>query len=409
MAGVNIGNAGVTFVDQIVNDVVETLNNESGMRQYVKTETNWNGDYREGRVHVKRSGAIQYTEDGGAFPIAGNQAYVPYKTYRKFLAASIQLTDGALAAAKAGKNVARDVLQSETEGMMQDIMKMENGFFFRDGSGKVCDVTETLATGAQTTQGVSDARMLWEDVEYDVYNGSTYLGTTSVDLNDGSLNASGDPQAGFTSSLSASATVASGGALYWKNSYGRAINGLDKLIGDAATTFQGVDVSAYPHYSSLVLDSSTSRALTPRLFRDVFAGLRQKTGNVKPSNGLKVLTSTFQAINLEELYEGELRLTPDTTIAGVAVGAFQSALGRVDLVWNSDALYDTIFFCDFSQIGRAVQKPLSWRRDGGQILKRSDVAGYYTGTAIEIADLFIKERHSSAKLTDLSYSLSTGY
>jgi hypothetical protein len=315
-----------------------------------------------------------------------------------------------LAAAKAGKNVARDVLQSETEGMMQDIMKMENGFFFRDGSGKVATLQETMATGATTNIEVDDARMLWEDVEYDVYNGSTYLGTTTVDLNDGSVASGGvNVEVDFTSSLSASATVASGGALYWKNSYGRAINGLDKLIGDAATTFQGVNVATYPHYSSLVLDNSTARALTPRLFRDVFAGLRQKTGNSKPSNGLKVLTSTFQAINLEELYEGELRLTPDTTIAGVAVGAFQSALGRVDLVWNSDALYDTIFFCDFSQMGRAVQKPLSWRRDGGQILKRSDTAGLYTGTAIEIADLFIKERHSSAKLTDLSYSLSTGF
>lgn len=407
MAGVNESNVGLTFADQLVNDIVETLNNESSMRQYVKADTNWNGDYREGRVHVRRSGAVWYTEDGGAFPTPNKQTYVPYRTYRKFVAASIQLTDGAMAAAKKGKNVAKDVIQSETEGIMQEILKIENGMFFRDGTGSVGTVKATATTSpGDTYLTVDDARMLWEGCEYDLYNGSTFLSTFTV------TSVAEAPTASNYASvdISPATSVTSGNKVYWRNSYGRAINGLDKLINDASETFQYVSTSTYPHYTSLVLDNSgTLRALTPGMFRSLLAGVRQRTGNKKPAQGLKCLSSSFQVINVEELYEAELRLQPSDKVAGQAIAAFQSALGRVDIIWNSDALYDKIFCCDFSQIGRAVQQPLSWRRDGGDVLKRSDVAGYYTGTALEISDLFIKERHTSAKLADLSYSLSSTY
>ena len=69
-----------------------------------------------------------------------------------------------------------------------------------------------------------------------------------------------------------------------------------------------------------------------------------------------------------------------------------------------------MFFADFSQIHRGVQKPLAWRRDGkGSIFKRNDESGVYTATALEICEHFIKERHTSGRLDDLSYSRSTVY
>ena len=91
------------------------------------------------------------------------------------------------------------------------------------------------------------------------------------------------------------------------------------------------------------------------------------------------------------------------------MAAFQSALGRVDIMVDTDAPHNKMFFVDFSKIYRAVQKKLGWRREGGQIFKRSDTSGVWTATAMEIAELYIKERHTCGKIEDLNHTQSTVY
>jgi hypothetical protein len=141
----------------------------------------------------------------------------------------------------------------------------------------------------------------------------------------------------------------------------------------------------------------------------MLASIQSRSGSERPSDGLSVLCDSWQAINVEELYEGELRLTPESKVGGLAVAAFQSALGRIDIIVDTDCLHNKMFFCDFSKIYRAVQKQLGWRREGGSIFKRSDVSGVYTATAIEIAEMYIKERHTSGKIEDLNASMATAY
>ena len=68
-----------------------------------------------------------------------------------------------------------------------------------------------------------------------------------------------------------------------------------------------------------------------------------------------------------------------------------------------------MFFVDFSQIYRALYRKLAWRRQGGQILLRSDSNATWTGTALEICDLYIRQRHSSGKIEDLEEDPSTMY
>jgi len=412
MAGVNISNVGLLFT-RYLDGVVDTLNSASRARQLVKKDDSWTGDHIEGRVHVQRSGAIQAVEDGGAFPTANKQTYAAYKAYRKFLAGSIQLTDGVMATASKSKNVARDVITSEVRGMMRDMLKWENGMFFRDGTGAVCQFVETTPA-SQTTTEVDDARMLWEGVTYDVYDNLTLStsptkhGTAKISTVTSAPTASGNFTITTDSAISANAATTD--YLVWQNSVNRCPTGLQSLVDDTNTTFQNIATGTYPHYTSLVLSNSgTNRDLTPSLFRQMLAGLYQKSGNEKPSQGLTVLTNSWQAINVEELYEGELRLSPETKTAGLAVASFQSALGKIDILTDSDALFHKMFFVDFSQIYRAVQRKLSWRRQGGSIFLRSDTAGVWTATALEICEFYIKSRHTSGRLDDLNEDPSTAY
>ena len=401
MAGLNIGNANLTRI-RYLDGVTETLNQESKARNLIRQDDPWTGTHTEFRVHSARNPAIGYVQDGGAFPTPDKQDHLTAKVGRKFLVGAIQLTDGVMATAAKGPNVVVDAITSEVEGMMKGLLKFENGMFFRSGTGVVATVQAGSAT---TSLLVDDARMMWDKATYDVYSAAgVFRGTVTVSRVASAPTAAGFATVTLTANMPA-ATVATD-LIVWKDSYNRAITGLAGLVDDAAATFQNINCITQPRYTSFVLDNSgTARALEPLLFRQLMAGLYQKAGGDRPVDGLKVLCSSWQAINVEELYESELRLTPETNVAGVSVAAFQSAMGRVDIIVDSDATYGTMFFIDPSKIYRGVQKQLSWRKnDGGGIFQRSDAAGIYTATAIEIAEMYIKERHTSGKIEDLSES-----
>jgi hypothetical protein len=405
MAGVNITNVGLTFTNYI-KDITETLNHTSKARTMTKKGPKWTGDHLEWRVHVGRSGAVGNSDDGGAFPVADYQKYVAAKAYRKFTHASIQLTDGVMATASGGQSVAKSVVSSEVDGMMRDILKYENGMFFKDGTGQVATIK---ATTNATTIRVDDARMLWEGATYEWYTSTTFNGNVTVS-SVASAPYSGTNYAVVT--LTATTSVTDGDILYWKGSKGKAINGLGALINTAPASpyiFQNVNCSTYPRYVSMVLsNSSVARDLTPTLFRQMLSGIKQKCGQVD-GQGLTVIGSAWDLINVEELYEGELRLSPSDTVGGIAIASFQSALGKINVIDDADAPYGKMFFVDFNQINRAVQRELAWRRDGGEIFKRSDTAAVYTATALEVSELFIEDRRSSGRIDDLSVTLSTVY
>lgn len=409
MAGVNSSNVGLTFTNYL-KEVSETLNHRSKGRRLARQKKNWGGSHLEWRVHTQRTAGVGWVDDGGQFPTPDKQDYVAAKAYRRMIAGKIQLTDGVMAAAKRSAQVARDVVSSESNGLMRDILKEENYHFFRDGTGKTGIVKVAYATGATTLAEVDDARGLWEGSGYDLYSSGGTLRTSDniVSKVASAPDATNYAQVTFSAALSTAMAVDD----YFvrkDNTSAKTVTGLKSLIDDTATTFQNVNVSTYPRYASLVMSNSgTARELTPALFRQMLAGIKQKSGSEAPSRGLTVLASNWDAINVEELYEGELRLSPSDSVGGFAVSSFQSALGRIDIVTDTDMLLGSMFFADFSQIYRGVQKPLAWRRDGrGSIFKRNDEAGVYTATALEIAELFIKERHSSGRLDDLSYTRST--
>jgi hypothetical protein len=410
MAGVTVENVGLTFT-RFLDGVVETLNHTSKSRNLVRKDDNWTGSHIEGRLHTARSTAIGYVADGGAFPTADKQDYATYRAARKFIVGSVQLTDGAMATAAKSPNVARDVITSEVKGMMNNILKFENGMFFRDGTGKVATITNGMS--GSTDIQVDDARMLWDGGTYQMFPAALTAGTSDGDVIisnvENALHASGDALVNLSANLPA--TSASSDVLVWNGALNKAVTGLDKLVDDALTTdFQFVNTTNFPRYTSMVLDNGgTNRDLTPSLFRQLLAGIMSRTGSERPSDGLSVLCNSWQAINVEELYEGELRLTPDSKVAGISVASFQSSLGRIDIMVDTDCLYNKMFFADFSKIYRAVQKPLGWRREGGSIFKRSDVSGVWTATAMEIAELYIKERHTCGKIEDLNETKSTAY
>ena len=408
MAGVNVDNSGLTYV-HVLDGVTETLNQSSKARNLIKQDYDWKGSHLEHKLHTARNHAIKFMSDGTAFPTADKQDYVSMKVGRKILGGSVQLTDAVMATASKSPETALDVVASETEGLMKGMLKFENFFFFRDGTGAVATVKAAISS---TTLKVDDARGLWDGATYDSYTGSTNDGTVTVT----SVASAPDASGYMTVTLDATlAGVTTDDKLYWKDAYGIAYTGLDALVDDSTpvgggSTFQSVTMATYPRWTSMILDnSSTNRDLEPALFRQLQAAIFHKSGNDLPVDGLTCIGSAWQLANLDELYESNLRLSPDTKVSGVATPSFQSSLGKITLLADSDAPYNKMFLVDFSQVYRGVQKKLGWRVQNGQIFLRSDTAPVWTATAIEIAEMYIKGRATSGKILDLNETVKSAY
>lgn len=405
MAGVNVDNAGLAYL-HVLDGVTETLNQTSKARNKVTQNYDWKGTHLEHKLHTARNSAIGFMNDGSAFPVASKQSYVSMKVGRKIVGGSIQLTDAVMATASSAPEVALDVVSSETEGLMKGMLKFENFFFSRDGTGVVATVQAAISS---TTLKVDDARALWDGGVYQVYDstGVTLRGSITITRVASAPDSSGFMTVTLDATLSG---VTTGDLVYWNGAKGIAYTGLDALVDNGTSTFQSVTMTSFPRWTSMVLDNSgTKRDLDPTLFRQVMAGIYHKTGDDLPVSGLDCLGTGWMLSNLDELYEANLRLAPDSSTGGVATPSFQSSLGKVTLNADSDAPYNKIFLVDYSQIYRGVQKKLGWRQQAGQIFLRSDSAPVWTATAIEIAEMYIKGRNSSGKIKDLNENIRTAY
>lgn len=421
MAGVTIDTYGASWI-KYMPGIRRTLNNTTNARQIAKAkEKKWQGESLDFSVHVARNVGVGNIEDGGKLPPAGKQSYVFAKIYRKFLTGSVQVTDGILKNAATTEGASISVTESELDGLLEGMRKYENGMFTRDGTGVV---TTIGATESGATFTVRDGRMLWDGKAFEIRDATTT--TTIHDSFTVSSIARAQTAANEATVTPTAALAASGQAtddyVVWgtgdDSAWGRALTGLDKLIDDSATTFQNVDVSLYPRYSSTVLANGatglfapgTLRAMTPTLFRQCLMSIKQESGD-NPPDGMVCLTNTWQSSVLEEMYESEVRLRPDDTVMGIATTTFQTTLGKVNIVTDPDSPHGRFYFIAPEELLFAVQAPLDWRRDGpgAPIFKRNDQNAVYTATALECCELAILQRNKCGKIVDINEVRTSAY
>ncbi len=414
--GVSIDDFGASFIHYLPG-VIQTLNNTSRARLLPKGTLKWEGLHLEKKLHVTSNGSISFPEDGGPIKAAGSQAYVASKAYRKNCTGSVKVTDGILNNAKTTRNAAITVVESELEGMLNSIRKLENYILTRDGTGIVTQLGSTVS-GATLT--VDDARLLHRfarsSADYTILD--TDLTTTHTTFQVSRVaRAFTNNEATVTTTASVTAAgQADGDHIVWgtgaHSAYGRWPTGLDALIDDGTGTFQGVDVTTYNHWTSPVLSNGgTLRALTPSLLRQLMAAVKQESGEDIDSE-MTLLGCIWQGINFEEMFEGEVRITETTKVGGIEISKFQSTLGSLQLVMDPDAPYGKLFLVDFSQITRAVQAELDWRGKGdtpGSIFHTLHNGLQNVATCLETYEFFIEGRNKCGKIEDLRETRATAF
>lgn len=421
--GVGIADFGAGFIHYRPG-VVKTLNNTSPARAIPLGKIQWEGDKLLWKVQTFRNGSISNTLDGGSLPAAGQQGFADAESFSKFIIGTVQISDGVLARAKSTKKAAVAVLRSELDGLTEGIRKWENYQFTRDGTGVMSLLDTAITAGAATTTVyVDDARPLWDKKRYEIRTAgspTTICGSFTVKsvaraVAAASSSATKRKIAVTTDSFSLTTSAAAGDYISWGDgddaSYGIAWTGLDALINDGTSgTFQSMDLSLYPRYTSPVQDNGgVERPLIPKLFRNQLAMIKQESGQ-EAGRDIVVLTSVWDGINVEELYEGEVRITPDTSIVGLVMPTFQTALGKVRIMTDPDSPYGKMFFIDRNEISRSVNQELDWRKsDGGGIMERSNSFLGYVANAVEISEMVIDQRNRCGKIEDLKVTVKSSY
>ena len=412
MPGVGIDDFGASFIKYRAG-IIQTLNSTVKARLIPKGDVKWEGVHLEKKVQVRRNVAIGSPQDGGAIPSAGKATYVPAKVARKFVVGSVKVTDGILANAATTENAAITVNESELQGLMDGLRKWENFMFGRDGTG-IVGLLGATTSGATIT--VTDARMMWEGAQFEIRDTAaptTIHATFTVSKINRAFNSSGEAVITPTASV-ASGSQAQGDYIVWLGnggdaSYGNVPMGLDGMIDDAVTgTFQTVDVATYNRYTSPVLDNGgTLRPLKGSLFRQMAAAIKQESGD--DVGECTVLGNHWEAINTEEMYEGEIRLSEHSTVAGFKVARFQSTLGTFDVMTDPDMPYNKLYFIDAKQISRAVQKELDWRPGTKGPFTAAQNSLNHTANCVEIVEFFIDQRNRCGKIEDLRETKATAF
>lgn len=419
MSGVSIDDFGASFVHYLPG-TRETIRRSTRALALFKGKLKWEGKNLSWHVHVAPNTSIGMTEDGGALEPAGKQTYVEAKASRRFLYATVQVTDGILNNASTTKHAAITVVKSELDGVIDFVRKFKNFFCTRDGTGVVGTVKQIVVGGAATLR-ISDARAIWDGKNYEIRNsGGTLLtdfrAVRTARAFSSTLGASVTVDNNWTAAEAAASSV--GDLVVWgSGNYSayeltsgkpRMFTGLDALIDDGTSgTFQNVSLSSYPRYTSPVL--TATGGVTPNLFRRMLALIQQECGDAPPS-GMNVLTNVWQSINVEEMYEGELRITPDTKVAGFAIASFMSTLGRINIINDPDAPYGKMFFVDPAEITPCVQRELDFRRnENGGIFTIDPGALAHRASLLEMFEYVIDQRNKCGKIEGLTESVDTAY
>lgn len=412
MAGLTLASMGSAFPHRITRPVIEVLNLTCRMRKLTRpSDLKWKGSYIEGRVHVALNPAVSWMQDGGAFPVPDHQTHVPFKVYTTNVGGSVQLSDNVLAAGSGGENNAVDVVKSEMETLTKTLLKVENFAFPRDGSGILCSIRGSTSavdspTAAETTVYVSDQRGLMVKGIYEVWDSTaaTFRGNVTVTKRGNTVSAGtyGQYAAITIASPGLPSGVTAGDVLIKQGTNGIALVGLEKLVDNttAATTLQSVAVSSYPEWTSPVISAGSS-TLDATMFRQLLAAIKQGADEEGGSVDLVWLTNNWQLIEVEELYEPELRIQTSDREKGMPV-VLKTAFGTVRPETDPDFPYNEHICINPSALFLAQQSELHWRGVGGQNLVPSQQAAVHNGTVWLSEQLYITNRKTCGKITSVN-------
>jgi hypothetical protein len=380
-----------------LNDEIVALKRITRSGSGVTNETG--GKYVTFPIHTRRNSGIGSRYEAEALPPAGRQGHAAARVGLKYAYGGIQLTGQAISLSDTDAKAFAKALDTEVEGLKNDLKKDMNRQVYGTGNGAIA-----VATGANTgaVVPVVDARYFQIGMVMDTQTGTTVDNTNLV-----VASVSLTPGANTVTFTTTPGTAIAAGDILVRAGSGvgasgnREITGLAAIISDTGTLYN-IDPAAEPEWKATVSSNGgTPRALSEALMIKMADDIRVKGGStslILQSLGVRrayfnLLSQLRQTVNTQEFTGG---------FSGLA---FTTDRGEIPVVADPDAPLGKQWFINEDNV--TYYRDEDWHfldRDGSMWKQVRDANGDYDAyyaRMVEYHELATDRRNSHGVIEDI--------
>jgi len=381
-----------------LNDEIVALKRITRSGSGVTNETG--GKYVTFPIHTRRNSGIGSRYESEALPTPGQQGHAAARIGLKYAYGGVQLTGQAISLSDTDAKAFAKALDTEVEGLKNDLKKDMNRQVYGTGNGAVA-----VASGAETGQviPVYDARLFQIGMVIDTQTGTTVdnedLVVTAVDLTAGANTVTVSGTIG-TSTADGDILVRAGSGV--GASGNRELTGLAAIISDSGTLYN-IDPSTEPEWKATVdSNGGTNRALSESLMIQMTDDIRVKGGStslILQSLGVRrayfnLLSQLRQTVNTQEFTGG---------FSGLA---FTTDRGEIPVVADPDAPLNKQWYINEDAV--TYYRDEDWHfidRDGSMWKQVRDSNGDYDAyyaRMVEYHELGTDRRNTHGVIEDIT-------
>lgn len=385
-------------VREQLNDEIVALKRITRSGSGVTNETG--GKYVTFPIHTRRNSGIGSRHESEALPTPGQQGHAAARIGLKYAYGGIQLTGQAISLSDTDAKAFAKALDTEVEGLKNDLKKDMNRQIYGTGNGAI-GVVSDANSGAEVP--VYDARLFQIGMVVDTQTGTTVdnsaLVVSSVDLTAGANTVTFTATPG-TATADGDIIVRAGSGV--NGTGNRELTGLAAIISDAGTLYN-IDPSTEPEWKSSVSDNGgTNRALSESLMIQMADDIRVKGGStslILQSLGVRrayfnLLSQLRQTVNTQEFTGG---------FSGLA---FTTDRGEIPVVADPDAPLNKQWFINEDAV--TYYRDEEWHfidRDGSMWKQVRDSDGDYDAyyaRMVEYHELGTDRRNTHGVIEDIT-------
>lgn len=411
----NLSTADAALKEFYLPTVREQLNNTNWLLSQIENNTK---DVQGRRailsLHVKRNSSVGARQSGGLLPGSasgiGNQGYVEERVGMKRNYGRIELEGDVIKAMKSDQGSFVRAIQSETQGVTEDLKRDVNRQLWGDGSGQIVQLTTTSATttiSLATTTTAVQLRQLEVDMRIDIGT-ATDVDAVASDRRIVSVSFANPALATFVISGAAvtgssshfvyrAGLVASGG-----NPGTVELTGLRKIIDDAGTLFNVSPVDT-PVWKSFVLgNGAVNTNISENRLARVMHGTQIVSGIMPGSEYVMAASDgVFRAYGdslvPQKRFQGEFNLK-----GGYSGLAVQAGAAPIALVWEMDCPENRVFYINTKHLVQHEMSDWDWMDQDGAVLSRVPNRDAYEATLYKYHELTTDQRNAHGLLEDVT-------
>lgn len=409
--GMTMSTADAALKEFYLDPVREQINHKNVLLEYVsKGKVDVEGRRAILSLHTKRNSSVGARADGnylpgttidGATTAIGQQGFAEQRVTLKQLFGRIQVDERVLKAAKTNRGAFINIMNTETEGLAEDMKKDYNRQLFGDGSGIIASLGSDGASATQTLAATT-TRVQQRQIEVDMV---VDVGTTAnADSLGASLTVTAVSFATLPGTVTFSASVTTTGSEHIFRAgvgaggapAGVEVTGLSSIIDSTGTLFN-VNPTTDPRWASY--EKGSIGALTDEALIAAIQEVNYASGeNLElflTTNG--VVRSYAASLAVQKRFANTLDLKGG--FKGLEVGAGNASCALTD---DKDCPSGTVFGLNSKHLMEHVAGDWEWMDLDGAIWSRQANKAQYEATLFRFHELTTDRRNAFAKLTGVT-------